>query len=164
MKFVCMYSIMFQHSYVNIAAINCHMYYICVLSMLCTLAYFDKLFISTGLSPKVSVVNHTDTFEVTTDTTTVSLYFEVYASPRLTSEPRLTVNNSDLSSKWKVIYKSLNMSRIIHYNSWSHFLIEITTEDFTEEDSGVYMLTVSNTCSSSNKTVTIKGKCLGGHV
>ena len=65
-----------------------------------------KVFI-TGLPPKILVVNHTDTFEVTTDTI---LHFEVYASPRLTSEPRLTMNNSDLLSNWEIIYKSLNMS------------------------------------------------------
>ena len=127
--------------------------------MCCHLCVYKlKVFISIGLSPRISVVNHTDTFEVTTDTTKVSLYFEVVAYSPLTSEPRLTVNNSDLSSKWKIIYRSLNMNRIIHYTNWSHFLIEITTEDFKQEDSGIYTLTVSNTCSSSNKTVTIKGE------
>ena len=94
----------------------------------------------------------------------MSLYFEIFASPRLTLEPQLTVNDSDLSPKWKIIYKSLNMNRIIHYANWSHFLIELTTEEFTKEDGGVYMLTVSNNCSSSNRTVTISGRCLGSHV
>ena len=139
------------------AALHIHstINYICTYDIrLCT--YIS--FISIGLSPRISVVNHTDTIDVTTDTTKVSLYFEIITYPPLSSEPRLTVNNSELSSKWKIIYRSLDMNRIIHYTSWSHFFIEITTEDFTQEDGGVYMLIVSNICSSSNKTVTIKGK------
>lgn len=104
-------------------------------------------------------INSTDdVIEVTTKTTNVSLYFEVFAYPPLTSNPQLTVNNSYLSSKWHVIYKSPNMDRIIHFTSWSHFFIEITTEDFMQKDNGDYTVTVNNKCSSSNKTVTIIGK------
>ena len=97
-------------------------------------------------------------FEVPIDTTKVSLYFEIFAYPPLNSTPQITVNNSDLPNKWKIIYRSPHMNEIIHYSSWTHFFVEVETEDFKQEDSGNYMLTVSNACFSSSATVTVKGK------
>ena len=114
--------------------------------------------ISIGLPPRISIVNITgETINITTETTKVSLYFEILTYPPLTSDPKLTVNDTDLSSKWKIIYRSVNMNRITHLTKWSHFFIEITTEDFMKEDNGDYTVFVNNTCSLSSKTVIIKG-------
>ena len=119
---------------------------------------YTVTYISTGLSPRISLVNYTNIFEVPIDTTKVSLYFEIFAYPTLNSAPQITVNNSDLPDKWKIIYRSPHMNEIIHYSIWTHFFVEVKTEDFKQEDSGDYMLTVTNTCFSSNATVTVKGK------
>ena len=125
----------------------------------CNIKYYKVHFIiSIGLPPTISVVNGTgDKVDVTTETTEVSLYFEVVANPPHISNPQLTVNNTNLPSKWQVTYRAPNMDHIVHFTSWSHFFVELT-EDFTLEDNGDYTLTVMNTCGSSNKTVTVKGK------
>ena len=121
--------------------------------------HFNMFVCYIGLPPTISVVNGTDdTVEVTTESTKVSLFFEVVTNPPLISTPQLTVNNTKLPSKWQVTYRAPNMDHIIHFTSWSHFFVEITTEDFMQEDNGDYTLTVNNTCFSSNETVTIKGK------
>ena len=114
-----------------------------------------------GLSPRITFVNSTssNTIEITTETRKVSLYFEVFTNPPLISTPQLTVNNSDqLSSKWKVVYRSPNMDHITDFAGLTHFFIEMATDGFTQKDCGDYTLTVNNTCSLSKKTVTIKGK------
>ena len=113
-----------------------------------------------GLPPKISVINGTDTVDITVESN-ASLYFEVFTYPPTTSEPQLTVNGSKLSAKWEVVYKSSDMKSEISFlniTSLSHFFVEIKTENFNQEDSGNYSITVSNICSLSVRTVTLKGK------
>ena len=82
------------------------------------------------------------------------LYFEVTSHPPLLTNPYVTFNNLNLSVKWQVSYKSLDAT----LSNSSHFLIEITTESFMQEDSGVYSVTVTNGCSSSTETVILAAK------
>ena len=86
--------------------------------------------------------------------TKVVLYFEVTSYPPPLADPQVTFNNSSLYFKWKVGYISSDVT----LSSSFSFLIEITTENFMQEDIGVYSVTVTNACASSTKTVTLTGK------
>ena len=107
---------------------------------------------SVGSSPSVVLVNGTNVMNITIGTKAL-LHFEIISYPPLLSDPQVTFRNSNLSAKWQVNYKSLDET----LNSSSHFLIEIITESFMQEDSGVYSVTVTNACSSSTETVILEG-------
>lgn len=115
------------------------------------------LCVPVGLPPKISFVNGTNAINVTVETK-VTMYFSVTSYPPPIFNPQVTFNDLTLPSKWHVVYKTLDLTSLSNVTDSSHFLIEITTERVTFKDEGVYSVTVTNACSSSTKTVTIKGK------
>jgi len=68
------------------------------------------------------------------------------------------VNNSNLPQKWQIIYRSPDMNIVPFLSNLTHYFIEIRAENFYPEDNGVYSLTISNNCSSTTETVTLKGE------
>lgn len=86
------------------------------------------------------------------------LRFEITSYPPPLSDPQVMFKNSSLPSKWKVSYKSTDKIPLPSLRNLPHFIIELTTDLFLHEDSGVYSVTVRNNCSSSIKNVIVRGK------